>query len=95
MAKLAKPKAAEVETAKTESKKEIELKENEVTKLSPVLTLLRLILVNTLRVVGDINPTWVDAILLLNHLTCKAPIASLTGNKEHSVIDEDAFYGCD
>ena len=36
MAKLAKPKAAEVETAKTESKKEIELKENEVTKLSTV-----------------------------------------------------------
>ena len=89
MAKLAKPKAAQVETAKTESKKEIELKENEVTKLSPILTLLRLILVNTLRVVGDIDPQWVDAILLLNHLTCKAPIASLTGNKEHSVIDDD------
>ena len=91
MAKLAKPKAAQVETAKTESKKELELKENEVHKLSPILALLRLILVNTLRVVGDIDPQWVDAILLLNHLTCKAPIASLTGNKEHSVIDDDAF----
>ena len=53
MAKLAKPKAAEVETAKTESKKEIELKENEETKLSPVLTLLRLIPISTLRVVAN------------------------------------------
>jgi hypothetical protein len=63
MAKLAKPTADEVETAKSESKKEIELKDNQESKLSPILTLLRLILVNTLRVVGDINPTWVDAIL--------------------------------
>ena len=46
MAKLAKPKAAEVETAKKESKEEIQLKENEETKLSPILTLLRLILIN-------------------------------------------------
>jgi hypothetical protein len=93
MAKLTKPKPDDVDTAtaKSESKKEIELKEDQESKLSPILTLLRLVLINTLRVVGDINPTWVDAILLLNYLTSKAPIASLTGNKEYAVIDDDAF----
>jgi hypothetical protein len=59
-----KPDSDDVETAKSESKKPVLISDDpDKAKLSPVVDLLRLVLIATLNTTGDLDSTWLDAVL--------------------------------
>ena len=92
MVHVPKVKPEDLDVARYESKKPIEVSDRDTRNgMSSIVTILRLALIRTINIAGDIHPEWVSAMVLFNHLTCKAPIASLTGNNEHRKIDDRAF----
>jgi hypothetical protein len=96
MVHVPKVKAEDLDTARYESKKPIEVSDRDTKNgMSTIVAIIRLALIRTINIAGDIHPEWVSAMVLFNHLTCKAPIASLTGNNEHRKIDEMAFKRAD
>jgi hypothetical protein len=89
---ITKLTAGHIETARTESKHRIKLEDTDgEVGLSPIVTLLKLAIAQTLSILVDISPDWGEAVKLFNHLTVKAPIASLTGSKSFRIIDDGAF----
>ena len=92
MVHVPKVKPEDLDTAGYESKKPVEVSDKDKGDgMSVIVAIIRVALIRTLNIAGDIHPEWVSAMVLFNHLTCKAPIASLTGNNEHRKIDEFAF----
>ena len=81
----------ELEAARRESKKAIDITENVQNQLNPIVTILKIALMQTFDILDDINPEWKAAIKLLDHLTTKAPIACIMGNKFFGTIDDGAF----
>jgi hypothetical protein len=64
-------------TARYESKHAVKLGEDDDERLSPIVALLKLVLIRTSTIIEDINPDWTEGLKLLNELTVKAPIASI------------------
>ena len=88
---ITKAKAADLVLAKAESKHAISVDGDDEDKFSPQLPFLRLLLVRTFSIIDDINAEWSPAIMNLNRITTKAPIASILCNKEYSMIDKGSF----
>ena len=88
---IAKAKAADLVTAKAESKHAISMDGDDEDKFSPQLPFLRLLLVRTFSILDDINSEWSAAIMNLNKITTKAPIASILCSKEYGTVDGGSF----
>ena len=81
----------QLEAARRESKKAIDITENVQNQLNPIVTILKIALMQTFDILDDIDQEWKEAIKLLDHLTTKAPIACVMGNKFFGAVDDDAF----
>ena len=81
----------ELEAARRESKKAIEITDEIRNQLNPIVTILKIALMQTFDILDDIDLGWKEAIKLLDHLTTKAPIACVMGNKFFGAVDENAF----
>ena len=81
----------ELEAARRESKKAIEITDEIRNQLNPIVTILKIALMQTFDILDDIDLEWKEAIKLLDHLTTKAPIACVMGNKFFGAVNDDAF----
>jgi hypothetical protein len=59
--------------------------------LSPIVALLKLVMIRTFTTIEDLSPDWTEGNKLLNELTVKAPIASTLCNKEYRTVHDGAF----
>ena len=81
----------QVATARRESKTAIDVTDDIRNQLNPIVVILRIALMQTFDILDDIDPGWKEAIKLLDHLTTKAPIACIMGNKFFGAVDDGAF----
>ena len=90
---ITKATSDDLDTARYESKHAVKLGDDDDERLSPVVALLKLVLIRTFTIIEDLNPDWTEGIKLLNELTAKAPIASICilCNKEYRTVHDGAF----
>ena len=89
---VAKVTKDHLDTARYESKKPVEISDDDTKEgMALIVRVLRLALIRTINITGDIHNEWVTAMVLFNHVTWRAPIASLTGNSKHGRVEEMAF----
>jgi hypothetical protein len=82
----AKATSAQLEAARYESKHAVKPEEEGDGRLSPIVALLKLVMIRTFTAIEDLNPDWTEGIKLLNELTAKAPIARILCNKEYRTV---------
>ena len=91
MSGIAKATSDDLDTARYESKHAVKLGEDDDERLSPIVALLKLVLIRTFTIIEDLNPDWTEDIKLLNELTVKAPIASILCSKGYRNVHDGAF----
>jgi hypothetical protein len=91
IAHFAKATNSQLEAARYEPKHAVKLGDEGDGRLSPIVALLKLVMIRTFTTIEDINPDWTEGInKLLNELTARAPIASTLCNKDHRNVQEGA-----
>jgi len=88
---IAKATSDDLDTARYESKHAVKLGDDDDERLSPIVALLKLVLIRTFTIIEDLNPDWTEGLKLLNELTVKAPIASILCNKGYRTVQDGAF----
>ena len=73
---ITKATYSQLEAARYESKHAVRLGDEDDGRLSPVVALLKLVMIRTFAITEDISPDWTEGTKLLNELTARAPIAS-------------------